>query len=180
MVQAATTVCHRGKTLVVKRVDHKSFLTLPKVCQGDSIKPCQKVFVKTKHFARYVLSSMLDGDSSCWHTGCGCLLGQSHPPPFYNCYTWHFLPYPSKPVKRNSSAKVVLPFKPSRIAGLRFQQSSFWQAEEYSWNDSCLVALLSPWKAEKFPITGWKAWKKGKIKIQKSRLWQKKISTTDW
>ena len=178
MVQAASPVCHRGKTLVVKRVDHKSFLTLPKVCQGDSIKPCQKVFVKTKHFARYVLSSMLDGDSSFWHTGCGCLLGHSHP--LYLYYTRQLLSFYSSTVNGNSSAKVVSPFKPSRIAGLRFQQSSFWQAEEYSWNDSCLVALLSPWKAEKFPITGWKAWKKGKIKIQKSRLWQKKISTTDW
>ena len=29
---------------MVKRARHKSFLTLPKVCQGDSIKPCQKVF----------------------------------------------------------------------------------------------------------------------------------------
>ena len=50
---------------MVEQVDHKRFLALPKVCQGDSIKRCQKVFGKTKHFARYVLSFMLDGDSSC-------------------------------------------------------------------------------------------------------------------
>ena len=177
MAQAASPVCHSGKTLVVKRVDHKSFLTLPKVCQGDSIKHCQKVFGKTKHFARYVLSCRL-----WWRL---LLLTYwlrmpvwTSPPHIYNCYTWHFLSYPSKPVKRNSSAKVVSPFKPSRIAGLRFQQSSFCQAQEYYWNYFCLIALLSPWKAEKFPITGWKAWKKGKRKI--FRIWQQQISTTDW
>ena len=92
--------------------------------------------------------------------------------------TWHILSFHSKPVNSNSSAKVVSPFKPSRIARLRFQQSSFCQAQEYSWNYSCLIALLSPYKAEKFPITGWKAWKKGKIKT--SRLCQQQISTTDW
>ena len=32
---------------------------MPKVCHGDSIKRCQKVFGKTKHFARYVLSLCL-------------------------------------------------------------------------------------------------------------------------
>lgn len=65
-----------------------------------------------------------DGDSSYWHTGWRFLFGQSRPY-LYICYTWHFLSYPSKPVNSNSSAKVVSPFKPSRTAWLRFQQSSF-------------------------------------------------------
>ena len=111
IVQTASSVCHRGKPLVVEQVNHKRFLTLPKVCQGDSIKRRQKVFGKTKHFARYVLSSMLDGDSSCRHTGWRFLFGQSHPPRMGNCYTRHILSFHSKPVNSNSSAKVVSPFK---------------------------------------------------------------------
>ena len=162
---------------MVKHVDHKNFLTLPKVCQGNSINPCQKVFGKTKHFARYVLASWL-----WWRllflTYWLKIPAWTIPPILYNCYTWHLLSYPSKPVNSNSSAKVVPPFKTSRTARLRFQQSSFCQAQEYSWNFSCLIVLLSPWKAEKFPITGWKAWKKGKRKI--FRIWQQQISTTDW
>ena len=31
---------------MVKRVDHKSFLTLPKVCQGDSIKRARRYLAK--------------------------------------------------------------------------------------------------------------------------------------
>ena len=65
MVQASSPVCHRGKTPVVKQVDHKSFLTMPKVCLGDSINHWQKVLGKTKRFAKYLLFSMLDGDSFC-------------------------------------------------------------------------------------------------------------------
>ena len=50
---------------MVKRVDHKSFLTLPKVCQGDSIKPCQKVFGKTKHFQINPKAILRAADARC-------------------------------------------------------------------------------------------------------------------
>ena len=49
---------------MVEQVNHMRFLTLPKVCQGDSINHSRKVFGKTKHFARYVPSVLIDGDSS--------------------------------------------------------------------------------------------------------------------
>ena len=161
---------------MVKRVDHKSFLTLPKVCQGDSIKPCQKVFGKTKHFARYVLSFRL-----WWRL---LLLTYwlrmpvwTSPPHLYNCYTWHFLSYPSKPVKRNSSAKVVSPFKPSRIAGLRFQQSSFSLKRVFLklFLPYCLAVTL---KSRKIPNHRLKGLKERENK--NFRVWQQQISTTDW
>ena len=94
IVYTAFSVCHRGKTLVVKRVDHKSFLTLPKVCQGDSINHWQKYLAKLNTLPDTFCLSGCDGDSSYWHTGWGCLFGQARPT-FYYCYTWHFLSYPS-------------------------------------------------------------------------------------
>lgn len=161
---------------MVKRVDHKSFLTLPKVCQGDSINHWQKVFGKTKHFARYFQSFMLDGDSSSWHTGWWFLFGQSRPT-FISCYTRHFLSYPSKPVKRNSSAKVVSPFKPSRIAGLRFQQSSFSLKRVFLklFLPYCFAVTL---KSRKIPNHRLKGLKERENK--NFRVWQQQISTTDW
>lgn len=161
---------------MVKRVDHKSFLTLPKVCQRDSINHWQKLFGKTKHFARYFQSFMLDGDSFFWHTGWGFLFGQSRPT-FIGCYTRQYLSYPSKPVKRNSSAKVVSPFKPSRIAGLRFQQSSFSQKRVFLklFLPYCLAVTL---KSRKIPNHRLKGLKERENK--NFRVWQQQISTTDW
>ena len=117
-----------------------------------------------------------DGDSSYWHTGWGCLFGQARPT-FYNCYTWHFLSYPSKPVKRNSSAKVVSPFKPSRIAGLRFQQSSFSLKRVFLklFLPYCLAVTL---KSRKIPNHRLKGLKERENK--NFRVWQQQISTTDW
>ena len=90
-------------------------------------------------------------------------------PPFYDCYTWHFLSYPSKPVKRNSSAKVVSPFKPSRIAGLRFQQSSFSLKRVFLklFLPYCLAVTL---KSRKIPNHRLKGLKERENK--NSRVWQ--------
>ena len=161
---------------MVKRVDHKSFLTLPKVCQGDSINHWQKVFGKTKHFARYVLSFRL-----WWRllllTYWLMIPVWTIPPHLFNCYTWHFLSYPSKPVKRNSSAKVVSPFKPSRIAWLRFQQSSFSLKRVFLklFLPYCLAVTL---KSRKIPNHRLKGLKERENK--NFRVWQQQISTTDW
>ena len=81
-VLTALSVHQTEIPLVVECIDHKRNPLFPKACQGDTAELYQKVFGKTKHFARYVppfrwavtpLADML-ADDAC--------LNRSHPSTF--------------------------------------------------------------------------------------------------
>jgi len=79
-------------------------------------------------------------------------------------------------VKRNSSAKVVSPFKPSRIAGLRFQKSSFSLKRVFLklFLPYCLAVTLNSRKIPNHRLKGLK-----ERENKNFRVWQQQISTTD-